>query len=331
MKALLAAVCVWLALSVALGLGACAAGQVSPAAGPAAAGGVASQAASADSAQVEPAGASSAAVGAGGSSGATGASAGSGASADSNALSPSASSAASGPSASTSASAPGGAHTSDDGFVDIADIVATAQGPSGAASAEAQLERMRRELGIEDMTDEYREMFEHGEKGAEFQKYIVLHDTEGDGEPADIVHSWGGGGVAAHFVVGRDGSIAQCVDMDVIAHHAGFGDTGHNGLYGVEDESRDDRAGTEPIGEWAADYGMNSYSIGIEMVHVSGEGDYPEEQLRAVDGLIAYIDAYYGKESGIIDHKAWRTGNSDTSAEFAEYLRNYQEHRTHGS
>ena len=76
---------------------------------------------------------------------------------------------------------------------------------------------------------------------------------------------------------------------------------------------------------------MNSYSVGIELVHVGGEGDYPTVQLQALDDLIAYIDAYYGFESVIIDHKAWRTGNSDTSLEFAEYLANYQDHRTHGA
>ncbi len=41
------------------------------------------------------------------------------------------------------------------------------------------------------------------------------------------------------------------------------------------------------------------------------------------------IDAYYGKESAIIDHKTWRASNSDTSAEFAGYLANYEDHRTH--
>ena len=48
-----------------------------------------------------------------------------------------------------------------------------------------------------------------------------------------------------------------------------------------------------------------------------------------MDALIAYIDAYYGFESEIVDHKAWRTGNSDTSAEFADYLANYQSSRAH--
>ena len=120
-----------------------------------------------------------------------------------------------------------------------------------------------------------------------------------------MVEYWdgNGAGVAAHFVINKDGSIVQCVPLDSITHHAGFGDTGHNEAYGVEDESRDDKEGTTSIGSSFADYGMNSYSIGI--------------------------DAYYGFESEIIDHKAWRTGNSDTSPEFAEYLANYQDHRTH--
>lgn len=181
------------------------------------------------------------------------------------------------------------------------------------------------------LTEDYRNSLSHGSKGAECQKYIVLHDTEGEGDAASVVSWWdsNGQGVGAHFVVNKDGSIVQCVPMDAIAHHAGFGDAGHNAEYGVEDESRDDKIGTVPIGSWAPDYGMNSYSIGIEMVHVGGSGEYPEAQLDALDALVAYIDAYYGFESTIIDHKAWRTGNSDTSSEFAEYLANYQDHRTH--
>lgn len=187
---------------------------------------------------------------------------------------------------------------------------------------------LRAKLSI---TEDYRDSFVHGEKGAEFQKYIVLHDTEGEGSAAGVVDYWdsNGSGVAAHFIINKDGSIVQCVPLDAITHHAGFGDTGHNEQYGVTDESRDDKVGTTSIGSDFADYGMNSYSVGIEMVHVGGSGDYPEAQLEALDGLIAYIDAYYGFESTIIDHKAWRSGNSDTSAEFAEYFENYKDHRTH--
>ena len=205
-----------------------------------------------------------------------------------------------------------------------------------AAAAETQkaegavkhLEECRAALAL---TEDYRDSFVHGDKGAEYQKYIVLHDTEGDGEASTVIDYWdgNGAGVAAHFVVNRDGTIVQCVPLDKIAHHAGFGDTGHNKAFGVTDESRDDKVGTVSIGPDHLDYGMNSYSVGIEMVHSGGSGDYPEEQLAALDALIAYIDAYYGFESTIIDHKAWRLGNSDTSPEFAPYFENYQDHRTH--
>ncbi len=181
------------------------------------------------------------------------------------------------------------------------------------------------------LTEDYRESFVHGDKPAEFQKYIVLHDTEGDGEAAGVVDYWdgSGAGVASHFVINIDGSIVQCVPLDKIAHHAGFGDAGHNEQFGITEDGRDDMVGTVPIGDWAPDYGMNAWSIGIEMVHVGGSGDYPQEQLQALDNLIAYIDAYYGAQSQIIDHKDWRSGNSDTSEEFAPYLANYKDHRTH--
>ena len=192
--------------------------------------------------------------------------------------------------------------------------------------AAQQLEETRAALQL---SEDYRDSFVHGDKGAEYQKYIVLHDTEGDGSAEGVIDGWdsSGAGVAAHFIVNKDGTIVQCVPMDKIAHHAGYGDAGHNAAFGVTDESRDDKVGTVSIGPDHPDYGMNSYSVGIEMVHAGGE--YPEAQLEAVDALIAYIDAYYGFESTIIDHKAWRLGNSDTSPEFSNYLYNYQDHRTH--
>lgn len=204
--------------------------------------------------------------------------------------------------------------------------------PGPSQSTEATNPPTRRYSGsAPNIIEDYRPGFEHGVKTAQYQKYIVLHDTEVDASATAIANAWQSQGtfVAAHFIVQKDGTIVQVVPMDSIAHHAGFGDTGHNALYGVTDESRDDRRGTVPIGSWASDYGMNSYSIGIEMVHVSGTGYYPPEQLKAVDDLIAYIDSYYGFESQIIDHKAWRSGNSDTSPEFAGYLANYKDHRTH--
>ncbi|MCL2092367.1 MAG: N-acetylmuramoyl-L-alanine amidase [Micrococcales bacterium] len=178
-----------------------------------------------------------------------------------------------------------------------------------------------------------REQFQHGPKPAEYQKYIVLHDTEGTASPPEVIASWAASDrmVAAHFVVGTDGQVWQAVPLDVIAHHVGYGDTGHNEVFGVPEDGRDDMRGTRPIGRWAADYGMNSYSVGIELVHVGGAGDYPQAQLEALDQVVAHVDGYYGFDSTIIDHKAWRSGNSDTSAEFAPYLEAYQEHRTYQS
>lgn len=180
---------------------------------------------------------------------------------------------------------------------------------------------------IEDM----RPGFVHGDKGDSYQKYIVLHDTEGTSNPASVIDWWDGNGnlVASHFIVGIDGTVYQCVPLDKIAHHAGYGDAGHNSQYGISEDGRDDMAGSTWVGDWAPDYGMNAWSVGIEMVHVGGSGYYPEEQLEALDALIAYIDSYYGIQSTIIDHKAWRSGNSDTSPEFSEYLYSYQTNRKH--
>ena len=167
----------------------------------------------------------------------------------------------------------------------------------------------------------------HGSKPAQYQKYIVLHDTEGGGFPQNVIEGWASNGqrVAAHFVVGKDGTVVQCVPMDNIAHHAGYGNRGYNAQFGVPEDGRDDKRGTSSY-----DYGMNGYSIGIELVHEGWSGErYPEAQLDALDRLIAYIDSYYGFQSTIIDHKMWAYGNSDTSAEFAGYLANYRSKRAH--
>lgn len=207
-------------------------------------------------------------------------------------------------------------------------ILVGCQSGTGPARPAVTADDLREEL---DITDSWRESFVHGEKGAEHQKYIVLHDTESEMSALDVVDWWDSNGnlVAAHFVVNKDGSIVQCAPLDAIVHHAGYGNTGNNELFGVEDASRDDMKGSTPIGEWAADYGMNSYSIGIELVHAGATAEYPEAQLEALDKLIAYIDAYYGFEGEIIDHKTWRSSNNDTSAAFADHLANYRDHRTH--
>ena len=192
-----------------------------------------------------------------------------------------------------------------------------------------RLSELKRKMSL---SEDYKEEFIHGEKGKKYQKYIMLHDTESGGTADTVITKWmkQGKKIASHFIINKDGTVVQCVPMDRIAHHAGFGNNGHNKKFGVTDESRDDKEGTESIGPEYPDYGMNSYSIGIEMIHKGSTGEsYPAAQLRALDSLIAYIDSYYGKKSRIIDHKMWRLSNGDTSDEFAGYLENYMDHRKH--
>ena len=216
--------------------------------------------------------------------------------------------------------------------VDVSNIADTqaAESTSGGDAA-ADDANASAEASKPDITEMYYDDFQHGDKGAAYQKYIVLHDTEGGGTPEGVVSSWENNGnlIAAHFVIGKDGHIVQCVPLDKIGHHAGWGSGDANSRFGIEEDGRDDLLGQKPTSHYT-DYGMNAWSVGIEMIHIGGEGDYPEEQLEALDSLIAYIDAYYGGNAGeIIDHKMWREGNSDTSEEFAGYLANYRDHRTH--
>jgi hypothetical protein len=179
------------------------------------------------------------------------------------------------------------------------------------------------------INQDIRSAFAHGYKGPEHTKYIMLHDTEGTGGPQNVINWWArpGNGVAAHFIVGRDGSVWQCVPLNQIAWHAGYGSPGKAALFNVYNDGRDE-AGNIPSTSTRS-YGMNSWSIGIEMVHVGGGAAYTVEQLNALDSLIAYLDRFYGFEATIIDHKAWAVSNSDTSPEFAPYLSNYQRYRRH--
>lgn len=184
-------------------------------------------------------------------------------------------------------------------------------------------------LNITKMNDS---SFNHGTKSKSNQKYIVLHDTEMSADATAVVSSWknSGNGVAAHFVVNRDGTVIQAVDLDVITHHAGWGGPGNfDQKFGVGNNdgkgNGDDLVKTTPLSGYTS-YGMNSYSIGIEICHVGGE-TYTEAQFEALDKLIAYIDSYYGFQSTIIDHKTWRPSNSDVDNSFP--LEKYKNDRHH--
>lgn len=209
------------------------------------------------------------------------------------------------------------------------DAAAPATTQAATAASTGSAEQLRARL---DIVEDFRPDLYHGSKPAENQRYIVMHDTELKDGPKETVDFWVSNGnlVGSQFVVGKDGHIVQCIPLDTIAHHAGYGNTGHNEKFGITEDGRDDLRGTKPGNPETKDYAMNAWSVGIEMVHdPETDTDYPEEQLAAVDGLIAYIDAYFGKTSDIIDHKSWRLDNTDCSAAFQKYLTNYQDHRTH--
>lgn len=169
-----------------------------------------------------------------------------------------------------------------------------------------------------------RDNFCHGPLPADKIRYIVLHDTESGTDNAEaIANSWGGGHIASHFIVDKQGRVIQCVPIDCIAHHAGNADYGSNDRYEIWAE-RDDEIGRTGSG----DYAMNAWSIGIEMVHEHNDGPYPEAQLEAVDRLIAAIDHATGCEPRIIDHKAWAgSRKQDVSDNFP--LVAYQHTRRH--
>ena len=62
------------------------------------------------------------------------------------------------------------------------------EGVSSAEEAKPTASELRAKL---DITEDYRSDFNHGEKGASYQKYIVLHDTEVDGSGANCAAASG--------------------------------------------------------------------------------------------------------------------------------------------
>ena len=73
--------------------------------------------------------------------------------------------------------------------------------------------------------------------------------------------------VSAHYLIDEDGTISQLVDEEKRAWHAG-------------------------VSYWAGETDINSQSIGIELQnpgHEWGYRDFPEEQIKALTGLITDI------------------------------------------
>jgi len=108
---------------------------------------------------------------------------------------------------------------------------------------------------------------------------IVLHSTCGAYEGALRWLCSPRSLVSAHFLVARDGQrAAQIVPTERAAWHAGVSCYDHR----------------EHVNNW---------SVGIEMEHMDGEDDWPEEQLRAVADICAQLIAVYGiAPDAIVSH-----------------------------
>lgn len=82
--------------------------------------------------------------------------------------------------------------------------------------------------------------------------------------------------VSAHYVIGRDGRLVQCVGDDDVAWHAG-----------VSAMQRD-----LPKGDPRRENGVNRFSIGIELVGTDRSG-FTGEQLQVCEALVSRLAVRY--------------------------------------
>lgn len=136
-------------------------------------------------------------------------------------------------------------------------------------------------------------------------RYIMLHHTASTNFESTVRYLCRlTTPASAHFVVGKAGEIAQLVQLNKQAWHAGKGG---------------------PYRTIPRDKG-NAYCIGIEIVNRGdGKDPFPEAQLKAIDWLINHLDVLLGKDLPIIDHKAYTSRKIDMRANFP--LGMYQKYR----
>ena len=139
-------------------------------------------------------------------------------------------------------------------------------------------------------------------------RYLMLHHTASTNFAATVNYLCRRTAMAsAHFVVGKDGEVAQLVPLTKQAWHAGRGG---------------------PLMRIPKNQG-NTYCVGIEIVNKGdGKDPFPEAQLDALDWLIAHIDREIGAYP-IIDHKAYTARKVDMARNFP--LDTYAQHRAHRS
>src|SRR3990167_7374826 len=115
---------------------------------------------------------------------------------------------------------------------------------------------------------------------------IVLHGTASSTTESTLRHFADRlTGVSAHYVVGKDGGIHQCVNLDKIAWHA-------------------------VKSSWRGYDGVNKFSLGIELVNrEDGKDDYPFCQVNACLTLCFALCIMYGLDTdSVTTHKAIASG-----------------------
>ena len=127
--------------------------------------------------------------------------------------------------------------------------------------------------------------------------YLVIHDTQGS-HPGDL--NWllnPDAEVSVHYLVAPNGAIYQMVQDDKRAWHAGRS-------------------------SWVGYSGMNNFSIGIEVSHVSATGKlYPTAQLKSLDELIWMLHSkHHFKGARPIGHREIAPGRkSDPDLNLENY------------
>lgn len=115
-------------------------------------------------------------------------------------------------------------------------------------------------------------------------KAIVLHWVANSGQDAEAVRDWfelrGNGKYgygSAHFAIGLEGAIIQCIPVSEIAYHVGS--------KSYTDYSR------YKFGDWAVSSSgsPNYYTLGIELCHINPEGFHTEETLDAAEDLCVHL------------------------------------------
>lgn len=111
---------------------------------------------------------------------------------------------------------------------------------------------------------------------------VVIHHTGKPTDPLEGVVEWFQNPmsrVSAHYVVGRDGGIAQCVPEERVAWHAG-----RSSMEGEPD--------------------VNRFAVGIELCGDGNLAPYPQAQIDALVGLLRGIRDRWGvRVERIVGHQ----------------------------